>query len=50
VVRDRQDARGVSLTRDLPAKAAFRFSILYLFLLFGALALDRLAILEHVAG
>jgi heme o synthase len=50
VVRDRQDAQGISLTRDVPAKAAFRFSILYLFLLFGALALDRLPILEHLTG
>ena len=33
---------GVSLTRDAPAKAAFKFSILYLFLLFSALAVDRL--------
>ncbi|MBV9734868.1 MAG: protoheme IX farnesyltransferase [Acidisphaera sp.] len=42
VLRDRQDARGVSLTGDAPAKAAFRFSIVYLFLLFAALAVDRL--------
>ncbi len=42
VVRDRQDEAGVSLTRDAPAKASFKFSILYLFLLFGALAVDRL--------
>ena len=28
--------------RDAPAKAAFKYSILYLFALFGALALDRL--------
>jgi protoheme IX farnesyltransferase len=42
VARDRQDARGVSLTRDAPARAAFRFSILYLFVLFAALAVDRL--------
>ncbi len=43
VVRDRQDARGISLTRDRPAKSAFKFSIYYLFALFGALAVDRLA-------
>jgi heme o synthase len=43
VARDRQDGGGVSLTRDAPAKAAFRFSILYLFLLFSALAVDHLA-------
>nr|WP_308446382.1 heme o synthase [Elioraea sp.] len=42
VLRDRQDAAGISLTGDRPAKAAFRFSITYLFALFGALALDRL--------
>ena len=42
VARDRQDADGTSLTNDRPARAAFKFSILYLFLLFGALALDRL--------
>ena len=42
VMRDRQDARGVSLTRDAPARAAFRYSIVYLFVLFAALAVDRL--------
>ena len=42
VLRDRQDENGVSLTRDAPAKAAFKFSILYLFLIFGALVLDHL--------
>jgi len=42
VLRDRQDAAGVSLTHDAPARAAFRFSIAYLFLLFAALAVDRL--------
>jgi protoheme IX farnesyltransferase len=42
VLRDRQDATGVSLTNDAPAKAAFKYSILYLFVLFGALAVDRL--------
>ncbi|MGH7067271.1 MAG: heme o synthase [Acetobacteraceae bacterium] len=41
VLRDPQDAAGVSQTRDAPAKMAFRFSIYYLFLLFAALALDR---------
>ena len=39
---DRQDATGVSLTNDAPAKAAFKYSIAYLFVLFGALAVDRL--------
>jgi protoheme IX farnesyltransferase len=43
VLRDRQDASGVSLTRDAPARAAFKYSILYLFVLFAALAVDRLA-------
>jgi protoheme IX farnesyltransferase len=43
VARDRQDETGVSLTGDAPAKAAFRYSILYLFALFAALAVDRLA-------
>ena len=42
VATDRQDATGVSLTNDAPARAAFKFSILYLFVLFGALAFDRL--------
>jgi heme o synthase len=41
VVTDRQDEAGVSLTADLPAKRAFKYSVLYLFLLFGALAVDR---------
>lgn len=42
VARDKQDATGVSLTGDAPAKAAFKYSILYLFALFAALAVDRL--------
>lgn len=42
VLRDRQDGSGISLSGDRAAKAAFRFSITYLFALFGALALDRL--------
>ncbi|MDE8347527.1 MAG: heme o synthase [Acidocella sp.] len=41
-LNDAQDETGKSLTRDRPAKAMFRYSILYLFLLFGACALDRL--------
>ena len=40
VVRDRQDADGVSLTGDKPAKWAFRVSLVYLFALFGAVAAD----------
>lgn len=43
VARDRQDTTGVSLTNDAPARAAFKFSILYLFLLFAALAVDHFA-------
>jgi protoheme IX farnesyltransferase len=42
VWRDEQDAAGVSLTGDAPAKKCFKYSIFYLFLLFGALAADRL--------
>jgi protoheme IX farnesyltransferase len=41
VWRDAQDATGVSLTRDAPAKSAFRYSLYYLFVLFGALAVDH---------
>ena len=41
VLTDKQDALGVSLTDDAPARAAFKYSILYLFLLLGALAADR---------
>jgi protoheme IX farnesyltransferase len=43
VARDKQDAEGVSLTNDAPARAAFKYSILYLFVLFAAMAVDRLA-------
>jgi protoheme IX farnesyltransferase len=42
VAVDRQDAAGVSLTNDAPARMAFKYSILYLFVLFAALAVDRL--------
>ncbi|WP_026439309.1 heme o synthase [Acidocella facilis] len=42
VLRDDQDEKGVSLSKDAPARAAFKFSILYLFLLFAACAVDRL--------
>ena len=38
---DRQDETGVSLTNDAPARAAFKYSIAYLFILFAALAIDR---------
>jgi protoheme IX farnesyltransferase len=42
VINDRQDERGNSLTGDAPAKAAFKYSVVYLFALFAALAIDRL--------
>jgi len=41
VLTDAQDGAGRSLSADRPARAAFRFSITYLFALFGALALDH---------
>jgi protoheme IX farnesyltransferase len=42
VWRDRQDEAGRSLTSDLPARRCFKFSLLYLALLFVALAADHL--------
>jgi heme o synthase len=42
VLTDGQDEKGNSLTNDAPAKAAFKYSVVYLFALFGALAVDRL--------
>lgn len=41
VLLDRQDAAGRSLTRDKPARSTFRYSLLYLFLLFTAYGLDH---------
>ena len=41
VWRDKQDADGVSLTRDAPARAAFRYSLAYLAILFAAVAVDH---------
>ena len=41
VLWDQQDSGGVSLTKDKPAKLAFRISLFYLFLLFLALAIDH---------
>ncbi len=41
VWRDKQDAEGVSLTKDAPARAAFRFSLAYLAILFAAVAVDH---------
>lgn len=40
MIQDPQDAFGVSQTRDAPARATFKYSILYLFALFAALAVD----------
>ncbi len=48
VWRDQADASGRSRRNDAAARAAFRFSILYLFVLFGALVADRLVF--HSAG
>ncbi len=42
VWRDRQDETGVSLTKDAPAKLAFRYSLIYLAAIFVALAADKL--------
>ena len=42
VYADKQDEAGVSLTNDKPAKACFKYSILYLFALFGAVYADWL--------
>ncbi len=44
VAADRQDATGVSLTNDAPARAAFKYSIAYLFVLFAALAIDHFVV------
>lgn len=41
VMWDQQDASGKSLTKDRPARWMFRYSLLYLFLLFLALAIDH---------
>ncbi len=40
MIQDRQDAAGTSQTNDAPARATFKYSILYLFALFAALAVD----------
>jgi protoheme IX farnesyltransferase len=44
VLREPQDATGISTVKDRAAKRCFGYSIAYLFALFGALALD------HVVG
>ena len=41
VWRDKQDAGGVSLTGDVPARAMFRYSLAYLAILFAAVAIDH---------
>ncbi len=41
VVLDRTDSAGVSLTNDAAARAAFRFSLVYLAVLFVAIGIDR---------
>ncbi len=43
VLFDRQAPDGRSLTRDAPARAAFRYSLAYLAIVFAAMAVDRLA-------
>jgi protoheme IX farnesyltransferase len=44
VWRDPQDATGRSLTQDMPARRTFRFSLLYLALVFAALAAEHLVV------
>jgi protoheme IX farnesyltransferase len=39
---ENQDAKGNSLNQDKAARTTFKFSLLYLFVLFGACAVDRL--------
>ena len=41
VLRDRQDGTGRSLSGDAPARQAFRYSLLYLAVLFAAIAVDH---------
>ncbi|WP_203072770.1 heme o synthase [Falsiroseomonas ponticola] len=41
-LREAQDDQGRSLANDAAARRTFSFSLLYLFLLFGALAVDKL--------
>ena len=45
---DKQDATGVSLTRDAPARWTFRVSLVYLFALFTMLALDHILPVPHL--
>ena len=48
VLLDKQDAAGVSLTRDAPARWAFRVSLVYLFALFTMLAVDHILPVPHL--
>ena len=48
VLRDKQDASGISLTRDAPARWAFRVSLVYLFALFTMLAFDHILPVPHL--
>ncbi len=48
VLLDKQDAAGVSLTRDAPARWAFRVSLVYLFALFTMLAVDYVLPVPHL--
>ena len=48
VLRDKQDATGISLTRDAPARWAFRVSLVYLFALFTMLAFDHILPVPHL--
>ncbi|PHI97603.1 protoheme IX farnesyltransferase [Parasaccharibacter apium] len=41
VLCDKQDDKGNSLTKDMPARYAFRYSLAYLFFLFCGLLIDR---------
>jgi heme o synthase len=41
VLHDQQDTDGISKTRDVPARKLFKYSIVYLFALFAALAVDH---------
>jgi protoheme IX farnesyltransferase len=43
-MREAQDEQGRSLVQDAAARRTFGFSLLYLFALFGALALDKLVL------
>jgi protoheme IX farnesyltransferase len=44
VLREAQDEAGRSLANDAAARATFKYSLYYLFALFGALAVDRMVL------